>query len=309
VTEHRSHSQPTTKSLHPRNLHNQDYDFAELIKHAPQLAQYVSKNSHGTHSIDFADPEAVKTLNASLLDYFYHIKDWTLPSGALCSPIPGRVDYIHYIADFLNVSIPKKTLNSSLRLLDIGTGANGIYALLASQIYQWQCVASDINKGSLENVASILTKNSVLDDRITLRHQTNRHHIFEGIIDTNDQFDIVVCNPPFHSSKHDALQAAQRKVRNLSKSDTNKRITPTLNFGGFEDELWCNGGEHLFLKKMIKESLKFGKQCRWFSSLVSKSETLKPLIKLLNKQLATQVKQIEMSQGNKKTRILLWTYT
>jgi len=59
---------------------------------------------------------------------------------------------------------------------------------------------------------------------------------------------------------------------------------------------------------MIKESKQFGGQCRWFTSLISKSEHVKPAIKLLHKLEATDIKEIEMKQGNKITRILAWTF-
>jgi 23S rRNA (adenine1618-N6)-methyltransferase len=59
---------------------------------------------------------------------------------------------------------------------------------------------------------------------------------------------------------------------------------------------------------MMKESTIFAQQCRWFTTLVSKSENLKPSIKLLRKLDATEIKEIEMKQGNKITRILAWTF-
>ena len=47
-----------------------------------------------------------------------------------------------------------------MRMLDIGTGANGIYPLLASSVYDWECVATDISKASLDNVAKVLKSNA-----------------------------------------------------------------------------------------------------------------------------------------------------
>jgi 23S rRNA m(6)A-1618 methyltransferase (EC 2.1.1.48) len=67
-------------------------------------------------------------------------------------------------------------------LLDIGTGANGIYPLLASQIYGWHCVGSDINTQSLESVASIISRNAKLKGGFELRLQSDKNHIFDGII-------------------------------------------------------------------------------------------------------------------------------
>lgn len=288
------------KGLHTRNLHNHGYDFLGLIASHPPLDAFVFTNDFGHLSIDYSDAEAVKQLNAALLAHHYQIKDWAIPDGALCPPIPGRVDYIHYIADLLGVS----DRTSDIRMLDIGIGANGIYSLLASRCYGWQCVGSDINETSLNNVVTILDNNKTLETQVTLRHQPNPHHIFEGIIKQGERFDVSVCNPPFHASAEEALKTHQQKQHNL-KLKTNK---PTLNFGGSAAELWCNGGEKLFLKKMIRESQAFAEQCRWFTSLVSKIENVKPAIKLIQKLGATEVKQIDMYQGNKITRILAWTF-
>lgn len=137
--------QRLNKSLHPKNLHQHGYDFDSLIKCYPSLKPFVAKNIHGNMSIDFAEPNAIKALNSALLQHVYGITDWRIPVGYLCPPIPGRVDYIHYIADLLNEEKQKTEADHPIRLLDIGTGANGIYPLLASKVYRWYCVASDID--------------------------------------------------------------------------------------------------------------------------------------------------------------------
>jgi 23S rRNA (adenine1618-N6)-methyltransferase len=296
-----------SKSLHTRNIHKNGYDFPLLIKSCPPLNQYVGKNTHGNLSINFANPEAVKALNAALLEHHYGVKGWDIPDGALCPPIPGRVDYIHYVADLLGLN---ESRANATRLLDIGTGANGIYPLLACKTYGWQCVGSDINTQSLENVSNILKHNIDLKNHFELRHQADKNQFFKGIIQPGEFFDVTVCNPPFHASEEDALKGSQRKINNLAlnhSDDSPVKNTP-LNFGGLEAELWCKGGEALFLKKMVKESKEFATQVRWFTSLVSKGENVKSLVKLMNKSGATHVREIEMAQGNKITRVLAWTF-
>lgn len=307
------------QSLHPRNIHREAYDFPALIKAHPALAEHVKPNAHGQLSITFANPVAVKHLNAALLKQHYTIVGWDIPDGALCPPIPGRVDYIHYVADLPGVceAVSNSSADSSnIRLLDIGIGANGIYALLACQIYGWHCVGSDINPRSLENVAAMLVSNPAIKDRLTLRQQHDKHLIFDGIIQAGEFFDVSVCNPPFHASRDEALKTSQRKLDNLARNrgedsharNTSGKSAPTLNFGGLEAELWCKGGERLFLKKMIKESRAFSSQCHWFTCLVSKSEHLKDAQKLIRKLGAVDVRVIEMAHGNKITRILAWTF-
>lgn len=82
-------------NLHPRNLHRLRYDFELLTEKLPELQQHVSINEHQIETIDFSNPEAVKTLNKALLVTYYDIKNWDIPKNYLCPPIPGRADYIH----------------------------------------------------------------------------------------------------------------------------------------------------------------------------------------------------------------------
>lgn len=135
--------------------------------------------------------------------------------------------------------------------------------------------------------------------------------MFNGIIQPDEYFDVSVCNPSFHASEEEALKASQLKLSNLARNRGEKKPSTqpaALNFGGLEAELWCKGGEQLFLKKLIKESRVFSNQCRWFTSLVSKSDNVKPSTKLIKKLGATDSREIEMKQGKKITRILAWTF-
>ncbi len=311
-----------SKALHPRNKHNQGYDFAKLISECPKLSHFVRPNPYGNLSIDFSDPQAVKALNAAILKTDYQIEHWDIPEGFLCPPVPGRVDYLHYIADLLSVNgkVPK---GQKVKALDIGTGANGIYPLLGIQSYGWQFVASDIDPTSIANVAGVADKNQLINQKLSLRLQADANHIFSGIIADNERFDITLCNPPFHRSLEEATQGSIKKNINLAANrakkgankpqatktaNVNKQAASSLNFGGQKAELWCEGGEQQFLANMITESQQFASQCLWFSSLVSKSENLKPCYALLEKLSADSVKTIEMQQGNKITRVLAWSF-
>ena len=46
----------------------------------------------------------------------------------------------------------------------------------------------------------------------------------------------------------------------------------------------------------------------WFTTLVSKKDNLKSLYKTLNKVGAVTIKTIEMSQGQKNSRFIAWTF-
>ncbi|MBT0810204.1 23S rRNA (adenine(1618)-N(6))-methyltransferase RlmF [Litoribacter ruber] len=281
-------------NLHPENIHRFGYDFEMLIKADPRLKAFVKPNPYGNLSIEFADPKAVLALNRSLLLAHYQIKGWRLPPDHLCPPIPGRADYLHYVSDLF----PDK---ANLKGLDIGTGASGIYALLGASLFNWDFIASDIDKKSLQNVARILSHNPQLQDKIELRHQENSRFIFRNVLEMDERMDFTICNPPFHTSAKEAAQGTQRKNRNL------KLNTKTLNFGGKNNELWYPGGELKFVSLMIRESEGFQKNCTWFTSLISKKENLPHLLKVIE-EMGASPKIVDMSQGQKKSRMLAWSY-
>lgn len=291
--------------LHPRNKHRSRYDFNVLIDVCPELKQYVSINKFNIETIDFTNSLAIKSLNQALLKQFYNIQHWDIPQNYLCPPIPGRVDYIHYIADVLSSSnggiIPK---GKAVNVFDIGVGANCIYPLLGHQEYGWQFIGSEIDPIALKVAKQIVESNS-LSNYIDIRHQINASFIFNGIIKPTELIDITLCNPPFHSSAAEATEGSQKKWRNLGHKKTEK---PVLNFGGQTSELWCKGGEVTFISKMIEESANIKQQCLWFTSLVSKSENLPAIYSILKKVGAISIKTINMSQGNKISRLVAWTF-
>lgn len=296
---------PEKEPLHPRNRHRSLYDFKLLIESTPELKKFVFTNQYDSETIDFANPNAVKFLNKALLKQFYNISNWDIPTNYLCPPIPGRADYIHYMADLLASSndgiIPK---GKNIHCLDIGVGANCVYPIIGNFEYGWSFVGSDIDAAAINSAKKIVDTNSNLKN-IELRKQNSSEHIFKGVIKSDEVFDVTICNPPFHSSLAEAQAGTIRKVKNLSGGKTKN---PVLNFGGQNAELWCKGGEKEFISKMIKESVAFSANCFWFSSLVSKSENLKSIYYELEKVNAIEVKTIEMKQGNKISRIVAWTF-
>lgn len=279
--------------MHPKNPFSKNYDFKSLVKAHPKLEEFVFTNEHGNKTIRFENNQAVIALNAALLKKHYDI-DWQIPAGNLCPPIPGRLDYLLHAAELC----PDKKLN----ILDIGTGANLVYPILASQHFDWTCVASELDNESMANAEQLIENNKGLS-QIDLRKQKFKNKIFETVIKEEDRFDLVVCNPPFYKNKHDAAKNNLKKAKNLKLDEAD-----SLNFGGQSYELWYKGGEESFIKKMVIESVQFKNQVHWFTSLVSKKEHLKNIKRSINKTLPQEVKIIEMEQGNKKSRFVAWTF-
>ncbi|WP_084404977.1 23S rRNA (adenine(1618)-N(6))-methyltransferase RlmF [Aliagarivorans taiwanensis] len=299
-------------SLHPRNPHQGRYDFARLIEVHPPLHDFVRANPKGDNTIDFADPAAVLCLNQALLASHYGVGLWQLPPGYLCPPIPGRADYIHHLADLLGGGA-KPPEGKQVRILDVGTGASVIYPILGAHSYGWQFVASDIDPVSVSCAQTIVQSNPGLKGLVKVKQQNDPEQIFAGIIGRDQFFAATMCNPPFHASLEEALQANQRKRQNLAaaKGESVAETSPEqskLNFGGQKAELWCPGGEIQFLSKMLKESTHFAQQVGWFTSLVSKSSNLKALEKLARQLKVKKTKVIAMGQGQKQSRLFAWRF-
>lgn len=302
--------------MHPRNPHNLGYDFVALADNYAPLKNHLAPNPSGKLTIDFSQPSAVKALNAALLKQFYQIQHWDIPDGFLCPAVPGRADYIHYIADLLaldnNGKIPE---GKQIRGLDIGTGANLIYPIVASQSYGWSMLGSEINQASFASASLITDANPNLRQLVKVRQQKQVKAIFSGIIRADEMFNFSLCNPPFHVSADAALAGSKKKNKNLARhshkrrgKDSTTKNHSSLNFGGQHNELWCEGGEFEFVKNMIKESVEFKKQVKWFTTLLSKKENVAPLLLFAKKLGASECKTITMAQGAKTSRFIAWRF-
>lgn len=290
--------------LHPNNLHQARYDLEALTETLPELKQFLV-TKFGSLTLDFANPLAVKTLNRALLKHYYGVENWDIPEGYLCPPVPGRADYIHHLADLLTQSNDRRLPKSGIHVLDIGTGANLIYPLLGASIYGWRFVGSELNPKALAAAQAILDVNPKFQSKIELRAQTASEAIFAGVIQKEEFFDLTLCNPPFHESAEAAQEGSKRKVRNLTGKAVSKA---ELNFGGQATELWTEGGEFEFIRRMILESLNFKNQVYWFTTLVSKSENLKAIDSILRKVGVTDHHIVPMALGNKQSRFVAWTF-
>jgi 23S rRNA (adenine1618-N6)-methyltransferase len=285
--------------MHPRNRHKGRYDFARLVESSPELSCFATTTPGGEASIDFADPAAVQALNRAILRSDYGVARWEIPTGYLCPPIPGRADYIHHLADLL---APKTS--AEVRVLDVGVGANCIYPILGRAEYGWRFVGSDVDPAALDSAKKIVESNPSLAGAVELRIQKSSEKILEGVVRGGEFFDAAMCNPPFHASREEAEAGSRRKWKNLGRGESAKK-----NFGGRSGELWFPGGEGAFVKRMVEESAGFGKNVRWFTALVSKEASLPGVEKALKKAGAVQRRVIAMAQGQKKSRIVAWSYS
>lgn len=279
--------------------HKNNYNFEVLIDTYPKLQPFVFKNTYGNLTIDFSQAKAVRALNTAILKADYGINYWQFDDNNLTPPIPSRVAYIHLLNDLLQTC----NLNKNVQVLDIGTGANCIYPLLGQSVYNWQFVGTDINKNSIKQAKKIIAKNQ-LEDKISIRFQNNPNQIFHGVLAKTDIFALTMCNPPFYKDEVEANSATLKKLKGLNK-ETN---CVSRNFSGTSNELWYKGGEKAFLHNYLYESSLFKNQCFWYTTLVSNKENVKSMYASLNKLGATTIKTLPIKIGQKKSRVVAWTF-
>ncbi len=289
--------------MHPKNPHINGYDLPALTIANPELKHHTFINKFNTSTIDFSDNVAVFELNKALLLHHYKLEDYTIPENYLCPAIPGRVDYLLYINDLLENVYDKQP--SQLKGLDIGVGANCIYPILGACLFEWYMVGADIDSKAVEAATQNVKTNETLKQHIEIRHQKTNAHIFEGIILKDDYFHFTMCNPPFYASEEEANKVAFQKIKNLNPDKTIAELK--RNFNGQSNELWCNGGEALFIKRMMKQSTSYKTQVGVFTTLVSRKEHLNTFYKQLHKLKATH-QTIKMTQGNKISHLLMWHF-
>lgn len=113
-----------------------------------------------------------------------------------------------------------------------------------------------------------------------------------------------MCNPPFFASAAEARASSRDKWRKLGRGAEGAR----RNFGGQGAELWCEGGETAFVRRMIEESARNPGACRWFTTLVSKSANLAAVHRALRQVEARDIRTVEMEQGQKRSRVVAWRF-
>ena len=294
----------TFAAMHAQNPDAYCYDLKRLANAHSPLQEHIVLNPSVQQTIDVTVSDAVYELNKAMLLADYKLDDYHLPKGYLIPPVPGRLEYLLHLRDFISEKL-KVDKAAQLRGLDIGAGANGIYCILGVQHFNWSMIGAESDAVAVKTASENMLLTTALKDKIEIRHQENKSFLFKNIIQPKEQFDFSVCNPPFHSSKNEALKGSLKKHSNLgSPSDRNTHL---LNFEGQANELWCNGGEALFIKRLIKESLGFKSQVKVFSSLVSKADSLAAIEKQLKKAKANH-QIIPMDLGNKKSRIVVWWF-
>ncbi|MES1912016.1 MAG: hypothetical protein MHM6MM_004363 [Cercozoa sp. M6MM] len=271
--------------MHPRNPYRKAPDFAQLAKDVPFFAEFVHVRADGTAGIDWLDDRANRALTKALLKRDFDV-EWDLPERNLVPPLPMRLNYVLWCLDLME----QLGGFQHARAIDVGTGASCILALLiAHYVPEIQVIGTEVDTESLRHARAEIQAKNTKNIRLALVHNDRgRNAIFSCLEKRHFPVDFTVCNPPFFDS--------------LEQTGLNRRrANPATH-----SELVCEGGEVAFVGNMIRESCE--KEATWFTTMLGKKSSVKPLRRLARAQGATVVRDTVLTQGKQSRWALAWTF-
>ncbi|EST04521.2 Centromere protein O [Kalmanozyma brasiliensis GHG001] len=311
--------------IDPRLYRLKTPDFRALgAKYPTTFGPFVKDDGGYEAKIDFQDAQAVRCLAQTLLLDDFGVHASFSPSN-LCPMIPNRLAYIALLNELLSWSLPTwrllrhfqhQPLDSTVRGLDIGTGASVIYPALGVRCFpSWRFVATDIDRSSLEyagkHVINHVDNGGRLSESIALVHVDAEDAFVPklggakviggdaGVL-SESGFDFIMCNPPFYLSAEEMDRSAQFK-----KQPANAVCH------GTRSEMVTTGGEVAFVRRMIAESLTTYNVLWWtcmlgkLSSVIKLSSELKQLSKE-GKMSGWGVHELPTGGGKTKRWVVMW---
>ncbi|CAG9769318.1 unnamed protein product [Ceutorhynchus assimilis] len=281
------------KFMHPRNIYKDPPNFKALALEYPQFKKHVKLDLTGKTIFDFKDPEALRTLSATLLKKDFGL-DVEIPKNKLVPTIPLRLNYILWIEDLLEFI----GRSDSIKGIDIGTGASCVYPLLAAKKNQWSILATETDNESFQ-CAQRNIENNNLSSLISII-KVPGDTLLTDSINMQVDYDFSMCNPPFFSST--------QELHPFFKSRKANRPHPKNAFVASVNEVVAKGGETEFIQKIINESKILGSKIKIYTTMVGQKSNLPALKKYLRDTEVVSFREAEFCQGNTTRWGLAWTY-
>ncbi|GAA97146.1 uncharacterized protein L969DRAFT_92005 [Mixia osmundae IAM 14324] len=201
------------------------------------------------------------------------------------------LDYVQWLLALLEASPPSPKAN--LLLLDVGTGASAIYALLlARSSPKAHIFATDVDAFSLKIARRNIEQNA-LQDRITLIDTSLSVDILPHL---DVEIDASMCNPPYYASRAEIEELASIKAD-----------LPTGICTGADSDMITTGGELGFVTRMIDESAARPNAIRWCTTQLGRLSSLEPLLKRLAHHHIDNYALCESTQSRTKRWLLAWS--
>ena len=279
--------------MHPRNKYfNAPPDFSRLARLDAGFAYHVMWKG-GSAQLDWGSEAALVELCRALLLHDFGVR-WTLPAGRLIPTVPSRLNYLLWVEDLLALRPGGAPV---VRGVDVGTGASCIYPLLGCAALRWTWIATELDPASVDSARLNVSLNG-WEQKIEVREVeapsdgAAEAPVLAGVLRPDEACDFVLCNPPFY----DVDEAAAGPAAGVASC------------GGTSGEQRCAGGEVGFVLRMIDDSAALRGQVRWYTSLLGRKASLKPLLAAAHAAGACHVTHTEIAQGNTSRWALGWSF-
>ena len=289
--------------MHPRNRYkDRPPDFTALARGDAAFARLLLPGGQ----LDWSSPRSMTELCRVLLWHDFGVR-WELPPDRLCPTVPSRLNYLLWLEDLL--ALPRtgdggrggETAVPPPLGVDIGTGASCIYPLLGVAQLGWRFIATEIDPVSLGAARRNVSLNS-WEESIDVRAVSAPEELagtscqeaplLLGVLRADERVAFCMCNPPFYDeAEYPPSPAAQHAPCAASHS-----------------EQFAPGGEVGFVLRLIRESQQLGTQVGWYSSLLGRKASLRPLLSALRKARASRVRTTELSQGVTLRWVVAWSF-
>ena len=297
--------------MHPRNRYkDRPPDFAALARADAAFARLLLPGGQ----LDWSSPQALTELCRVLLWHDFGVR-WELPPDRLCPTVPSRLNYLLWLEDLLALpgtggggggGASEETSRSATAAppplgVDIGTGASCIYPLLGVAQLGWRFIATEIDPvsvGAARRNVSLNGWEQSIDVRAVAApvegagQSSEEAPLLLGVLRPDERVAFCMCNPPFYDeAETPPAPAAQHAPCTASHS-----------------EQFAPGGEVGFVLRLVRESQQLGTQVGWYSSLLGRKASLRPLLSALRKARAPRVRTTELSQGVTLRWVVAWSF-
>ncbi len=242
--------------------------------HKP-LKQYMDSNG----KIDLGNADALTEYNKAIAIKLADLK-LNVPKGFLIPTICLRYAYVRIIHEIFG--------NKPIKILEIGTGASAVLAMLSAKIYKSYVTATEIHLKSLESARENI-QNNKLTDYIDIVQSSGG--IIKKVIDPSLNFDVLITYPPIYPKS------------DINKYD-NKNLQNKRGFRGTKSEMIGGGGDGFeFTRKLIHEFLET-KNIAHLSILFIKKKHMERATNILSKR-GIDVNVIKLKAGTRIRYILI----
>lgn len=281
--------------MHDRNIFKDNRpNFEELAIEFPEFKPYLQIGGSGRPYVNFKDPASLRALSTILLKKHFDIS-LDVPLDRLIPTIPLRLNYIHWIEDLVAKD------DCDCYGIDIGCGASCVYGLLGNKMNHWKFAATEVDEESYNYAVNNVNLNNASDSIRLKLVKDAADNILQPALNLFDiaTYDFTMCNPPFFDEIYEEEKAKDRTTRRPPAASVS-----TAN----DNETYTEGGEVMFVTRMINESIKIKSKIRWFTTMLGKKSSLKPLKKLLQKQSEVFMTTISFQQGRTMRWGLAWSF-